>query len=85
MGVNAKGAVPALIQRVADDVWGSQGNVVDTDNAGGNTSKDAARALGRLPCLKFQGRARCHTWCRRAHDLVSTRLFNTLSPLPLIT
>jgi HEAT repeat protein len=49
MGANAKGAVPALIQRVADDVWGSQGNSVNTDNAQGNTSKDAAlKALKQL-------------------------------------
>jgi hypothetical protein len=44
MGANAKAAVPALIQRVADDVWGSQGNVANIDNAQGNTSKDAALA-----------------------------------------
>ena len=49
MGADAKGAVPALIQRVADDVWGSQGNAVNTDNAQGNTSKDAAlKALKQL-------------------------------------
>jgi hypothetical protein len=49
MGANAKGAVPALIQRVADDVWGTQGNSVNTDNAQGNTSKDAAlEALKQL-------------------------------------
>jgi hypothetical protein len=53
MGVNAKGAVPALIQRVADDVWGTQGEgvrvAVNTDNASGNTSKDAAlKALKQL-------------------------------------
>jgi hypothetical protein len=53
MGVNAGGAVPALIERVADDVWGTQGggvrDAVNTDNAHGNTSKDAAlKALKQL-------------------------------------
>ena len=49
LDVAAKGAVPALIQRVADDVWGSQGNSLNIGNAQGNTSKDAAlKALKQL-------------------------------------
>jgi tetratricopeptide (TPR) repeat protein len=52
MGVNAKGAVPALIQRVADDVWESRGKenwLLNADKYQGNTSKDAAlKALKQL-------------------------------------
>jgi HEAT repeat protein len=47
--LNAKDAVPALIQRVADDVWGSQGKAINTDNAPEGNSKDAAlETLKRL-------------------------------------
>jgi HEAT repeat protein len=40
--MKAKDAVPALIERVADDLWGSVGDPVNLDNSTGNTSKDAA-------------------------------------------
>ena len=40
LGSEAHSAVPALIQRVKDDVWTVRG--VTRDNASGNTSKDAA-------------------------------------------
>jgi HEAT repeat protein len=49
MGARAKGAVPAIVSRIADDLWGSQGQPVNKDNATGNTSKDAAlKALKQL-------------------------------------
>jgi hypothetical protein len=49
MGARAKGAVPALVNRVADDLWGSKDSPVNVDNATGNTSKDAAlKALKQL-------------------------------------
>jgi hypothetical protein len=51
-GAEAKRAVPPLIQRIADDVWDSQGNPVNIDNAQGNTSIIAAlKALDRVPEL----------------------------------
>lgn len=40
MGPEAKAAVPALIERIKDDVWSVGG--ITRDNAPGNTSKDAA-------------------------------------------
>jgi HEAT repeat protein len=49
LGAQAKGAVPALVNRVADDVWGTKGDPVNKDNASGHTSKDAAlKALQQL-------------------------------------
>jgi Mg-chelatase subunit ChlD len=51
MGPRAKGAVPALMSRIADDLWGGQaeGAIGNKDNAPGNNSKDAAlRTLKEL-------------------------------------
>jgi HEAT repeat protein/Mg-chelatase subunit ChlD len=55
MGARAKGAVPALAKRLSDDLWGSGKNPVHTDNAQGNTSKDAAlKALNQLAADKVE-------------------------------
>jgi HEAT repeat protein len=55
MGARAKGAVPALMQRLADDLWGSRNNPVNLDNSSGNTSKDSAlRALQQLDSGKVE-------------------------------
>ena len=49
LGPKASAAVPALMKRLADDRWGSGSKPVNTDNARGNTSKDAAlKALRQL-------------------------------------
>src|SRR5262249_39352045 len=40
MGAAAKTAIPALVQRVADDVWSTGG--VQADNSSGNSSQDAS-------------------------------------------
>jgi HEAT repeat protein len=42
LGSEAAPAVPALVERVRDDVWSGGG--ISQDNAPGNTSKDAALA-----------------------------------------
>jgi HEAT repeat protein len=42
LGPDAKAAVPALVERVQDDVWSISG--FSRDNSSGNTSKDAAVA-----------------------------------------
>jgi HEAT repeat protein len=55
MGAKAKGAVPGLMKRLADDLWGSADNSVHQDNATGNTSKDAAlKALKQIAPEKVE-------------------------------
>ena len=54
LGEKAKGAVPALAERVADDAWGSSDTAIHADNATGNTSKDAALAALRKLGTKKQ-------------------------------
>ena len=54
LGVEAISAVPALVERIQDDVWTVGG--ITQDNASGNTSKDAAlAALKKLAKDKVEG------------------------------
>jgi HEAT repeat protein len=55
LGAQARPAVPALMDRIADDVWGDPNTSIHRDNSAGNTSKDnALQALLQLAPEKVE-------------------------------